>query len=66
MKLKYKIKLIKKDRDGYNFLSGDGGDEDDDKAWGWSKEENALWFDHKKAKSIQAILAFETELIEAT
>lgn len=62
---KYKIKLIKKDRDGYDFLSGDGGDEDDKEAWGWSKEENALLFDRKKAESIQSILAFETKLIRA-
>jgi hypothetical protein len=61
VKLKYKIKLMKKDKDGYDFLSG----EDDDKTWGWSKEENALWFDYEKAKSIQAILAFETKLIKA-
>jgi len=64
-KERYKIKLMKEERDGYNFLSGDFGDEDDTKTWGWSKEENALIFDRKKAEGIQKILAFETKLIPA-
>lgn len=64
MKKEYKIKIKEETPDGYNYLSGDIGDENEQSLWGWSKEGDALIFALEKAKRIQKLFYFPTELIK--